>query len=82
MVVKHGFKIIFEINNFTLLKNGMYVGMGYVSGEMLKFNIINESESSVYIVDHVNLWYARLLYVNLKSIESMIKLGLLYKMSK
>lgn len=76
-LVKHGFKIIFESDKFNLLKNRMYIDMWYVLGEMFKFNIINKSDSSVYIVDSINLWYARLWYVNFKSIESMIKVCLL-----
>ena len=36
----HGFKLVFESNNFVLSKSGMYVGKGYVSDGMCKLNVM------------------------------------------
>ena len=61
LMLKNGFKLVFESDKFVITKAGMYVGRGYMTDGMFKLNTmtivkkknsINEKgESSVYIVD-------------------------------
>ena len=36
----HGFQLVFESDKFVLSKSGMYVGKGYMSGDMWKINVM------------------------------------------
>ena len=36
----HGFWMVFESDKFVLSKSGMYVGKGYMSNGMWKFNVM------------------------------------------
>ena len=37
---KHGFRMVFESDKVILSKSGMYVGKGYVSDGLFKFNVM------------------------------------------
>ena len=59
---KHGFRMVFESDKVVLLKNGMYVGKGYVNDGLFKLNVMtvkpkinNETSSSAYLLESFNL---------------------------
>ena len=57
---KNGFKLIFESNEFSLFKSGMYVGKGYLSNGLFKMNVMttidnNKGTSSVYMLESSNV---------------------------
>ena len=58
----HGFRLVFESYQFVLSKNKIYVGKGYMSGDMWKFNVMtiiksdmNKSSTSIYILESFNM---------------------------
>ena len=58
----HGFQLVFESDKFVLLKSGMYVGKGYMSGGMWKLNVMtiiksdmNKASTCAYILESSNL---------------------------
>ena len=58
----HGFRMVFEPENFVLSKSGMYVEKGYMSNGMWKLNVMtlvksemNKASSSAYILKSSNL---------------------------
>ena len=56
------------------------VGKGYCDQGLFVFNIyevINESESSAYIVDSYDIWHARLGHVNHSYVMKLERLGLI-----
>ena len=76
LLSKHGFKMIFEADKFILSKQGMFYGKGYSTNGMFKLNIENENISA-YIVESLDLWHERLGHVNFRSIQLMMKNGLI-----
>ena len=69
LMLKNGFKLVFEYAKFVITKAGMYVGRGYMTDGMFKLNTMTivpknsmneKGESSVYIVDDSILWHGRL----------------------
>ena len=69
LMLKNGFKLVFESDKFVITKAGMYVCRGYITDGKFKLNtmtivpknLMNEKgESSVYIVDSSILWHDRL----------------------
>ena len=76
LLLKHGFRMIFEADKFILSKNGIFVGKGYATNGMFKLNIDNENISA-YIVESLDLWHERLGHVNFRSIQLMVKNGLI-----
>ena len=79
LLVKHGFKLVFEADKFILMKNGIYVGIVYATNGMFKININNEYSPSAYLIVSFDTWHARLGHVNVNSIRSLIYLGLIPK---
>ena len=60
LMLKNGFKLVFESDKFVIIKAGMYVGCGYMTDGMFKLNTMTivpknsmneKGESSIYIVD-------------------------------
>ncbi|KAK0602226.1 hypothetical protein LWI29_031517 [Acer saccharum] len=77
---KHGFKLVFESDNFVLTKGGVFVGKGYLYEGMFKLNVINKiSSSSAYVIDSctLSLWHNRLGHVNTKRLRDMSSLSLI-----
>ena len=81
MLNKHGFRLVFESDNFVLTKRGMFVGKGYAQNGMFKLNVMavkknmNKSAStSAYLVESPNVWHGRLGHVNFNSMRRLIKL--------
>ena len=88
LMLKNGFKLVFESNKFVITKAGMYVGRGYMIDGMFKLNTITivpknsmneKGESSVYIVDSSILWHGRLGHVNYGSLKTMVNLRVFAK---
>ena len=71
---KKGFKLIFESDKFVLTKGGPFVGNGYLSGGLFKFNVIADAiinkinKAFTYLLESSTLWHDRLGYVNFKSL--------------
>jgi len=40
MLNKYGFRLVFELDQFTLTKGGLYVGRGYMYDGMFKLNVL------------------------------------------
>jgi len=60
-------KVSFESDKIVMTKNNVFVGKGYCDQGLFVLNIsevMNESESSAYIVDSYDIWHARLGHVN------------------
>ncbi|XP_072976984.1 uncharacterized protein [Typha angustifolia] len=65
LLSKKGFKLVFESDKFVLIKNGMYVGRGYLSNGIFKMNVmtvtpkINKGESSSYLLESCEIWHEK-----------------------
>ena len=89
LLSKKGFKLVFVSDNFILTKNGMYVGKGYMSNGLFKMNVmtvvppiknINEnSTSSAYMLESLNVWHGRLGHVNYDTLRRLINMEYLPK---
>ncbi|GJZ93963.1 retrovirus-related pol polyprotein from transposon TNT 1-94 [Tanacetum coccineum] len=88
-----GFKVVFESVKFVIIKGGVYVGKGYLDEGLFKLsvvtndNVINNKNTGtntalVYMIDPSFLWHSRLSYVNFRSLQRMINLGMLPKCYK
>ena len=80
------FRLVFESDKFVLTKNEMYVGKGYMSDDLFKFNImtvvpsvINNNTSSSYLLESSNLWHGRLGHINYGSLRRLINMECLPK---
>jgi len=63
MLSKVGVKVSFESDKIVMTKKQCFVGKGYCDQGLFVLNIsevINEYESSAYIVDSYDIWHARL----------------------
>ena len=64
-----------------MTKNNVFVGKGYCNQGLfvLKIsNVINKNtSSSAYLIDFIDLWHARLGYVNVSYINKMQSLGII-----
>ena len=68
-----------------MTKNNVFVGKGYCDQCLFVLNIyevMNESESSAYIVDSYHIWHARLGHVNSLYVMKLQRLGLINKHDK
>ena len=90
LMLKNGFKLVFDSEKFVITKAGMYVGRGYMTDGMFKVNTMTivpknsmneKGESSVYIVDSSILWHGRLGHVNYGSLKRMVNLECLPKIA-
>ncbi|KAI3735559.1 hypothetical protein L6452_15065 [Arctium lappa] len=95
ILIKKGFKVVFESNKFVITKGGVYVGKGYLDEGLFKLSIVTDIDAanvnnnkagtstatSVYMVDPSYLWHSRLGHVNFRSLQKMIKLDMLPKCS-
>jgi len=88
LLIKNGFKLVFESEKVVLTKAGMYVGRGYMSDGLFKLNVMtvvptiasnNKNTTSIYIVDSSNLWHGRLGHVNYGSLRRLVNLESLPK---
>jgi len=80
LLSKVGVKVSFEYDKIVMTKNNVFVGKGYCDQGLFVLNIyevINESESSSYIVDSYDIWHARLGHVNSSYVMTLQRLGLI-----
>nr|GEW82557.1 zinc finger, CCHC-type [Tanacetum cinerariifolium] len=60
----YGYKQVIESNKFVLYKHGVFIGFGYLSNHMFRFNIINDNIGSAFVstskLNDSILWHARL----------------------
>ena len=90
LLSKNGFKLVFESDKFVLIKNGVYIGKGYLSDDLFKLNVLivvpttydmnKNSDSSVYICE-LNVWHNRLGHVNIESLRKLVQLNYLPKLN-
>jgi len=80
LLSKVGVEVSFESDKIVMTKNNVFVGKGYCDQSLFVLNIyevINESESSAYIVDLYDIWHARLGHVNSSYVMKLQRLGLI-----
>ena len=80
LLSKVGVKVSFESNKIVMTKNNVFVGNGYCDQCVFVLNIskvINEFESSAFIVDSYDIWHARLGHVNSLYVMKLQQLGLI-----
>ncbi len=88
LLLKAGFRLLFDGGKLVISKNGEFVGKGFVTANsliMLESAIVefnNKESSSAYIIESINVWHARLGHVNAKSIERLHKNGLIPNLAK
>jgi len=88
------FRIVFEPDKFVLTKRRVYVGKGYLVDGFFKANVavvdkksvylysklINKWKASVYFLESLMLWYARLEHINYKSLQNLSNVGYIPKL--
>lgn len=88
LLVKHGFRLVFESNKVVLTKNGHFIGKGYLDENLFKLNVMAisqnvvesyEDKSFIYLLECSHLWYVRLGHVNFNTLQRLMKLELLHK---
>lgn len=72
-----GFKVVFESDSINVTRNGKFVRDGHVTNGLFKLNLMNNINSSVYIVDSFDLWHNRLCHIDSQSMKCFINLGLI-----
>ena len=85
MLSENGFKLVFESDKFVFMKNGMYVGKGYMTNGLFKMNVMivkrdfnnNKASTAVYLIESFTLWHDRLGHVNNKTLKRLINMNLL-----
>ncbi|KAL0315721.1 UNVERIFIED_CONTAM: Retrovirus-related Pol polyprotein from transposon TNT 1-94 [Sesamum radiatum] len=87
LLVKSGFRLVFESNKFVLTENSHFIGKGYVEKGLFKMNIMtvmrnfesNKITASTYLTECFNLWHVRLGHVNFNTLRRLVNLNLLPK---
>jgi len=77
---KVGVKVSFEYDKIVMTKNNVFVRKTYCDQGLFVLNIyevMNEFESSAYIVDSYDIWHARLGHVNSSYVMKLQRLGLI-----
>ncbi|KAL0431973.1 UNVERIFIED_CONTAM: Retrovirus-related Pol polyprotein from transposon TNT 1-94 [Sesamum radiatum] len=85
LLVKSGFRLVFESNKFILTKNSHFIGKGYVEKGLFKMNVMtvmrnfesNKITASTYLTECFNLWHVRLGHVNFNTLRRLVNLNLL-----
>ncbi|CAM8990125.1 unnamed protein product [Rhodiola kirilowii] len=86
VLIKQGYRQVYEADNYVLSKGGIFVGKGYLCNGMFKLSL-NKSVCSIYMncehesptqstsshVDISTLWHARLGHVHYKRLLKMSK---------
>ena len=84
LLIRDGYKIIFESNKVVVTKNDNFIGRGYVSDGLFELDITKIegnkiSSSIVYNIVSSDLWYGRLGHVNHNTIKRMMNSNLIPK---
>jgi len=80
LLSKVGVKVSFESDKILMTKNNVFMGKGYCDQGLFVLNIyevMNEFESSAYIIDSYDIWHARLGHVNYSYVMKLQRLGLI-----
>jgi len=80
LLSKVGVKVSFESDKIVMKSNNVFVEKGNCDQSLFVLNIsevMNESESSTYIVDSYDIWHARLGHVNYSYVMKLQRLGLI-----
>lgn len=75
VLVKKGFKIVFESDNVIMSKGGSFVGKGYANQRLFKLRFVIDSKNaftSAYLIDSIDMSHVRLGRVNNASIKRLI----------
>ncbi|GJY70468.1 zinc finger, CCHC-type containing protein [Tanacetum coccineum] len=76
-----GYKQVIESNKFVLSKHGVFIGFGYLSNQIFRLNIVNNSIALAFMstskLNDSILWHARLGHVHFKRMQDMSKDGLI-----
>ena len=91
LLSKNGFKLVFVSDKFVLTKNDVYVGKGYLTEGLFKFNVMtvmrgsannnNKASTSAYIIESQNVWHGRLGHVNYDTMRKLINMELIPKLT-
>lgn len=88
LLVKHGFILVFETNNFLLTKNNHFTGKEYMDENLFKLNVIavrrkididNKRNYSIYMLECSDLWHIRVEHINFNFLLCLTNLDLLPK---
>lgn len=81
LLYKVGVKLIFESSKIILIRNGVFVGKWYCSGNLYVLHVaMNEVASSfAYSVDYFDVWHEILGHTNISYLKMMKNLGLIMK---
>ena len=78
-------KVSFEFDKIVMTKNNIFVRKGYCNQGLFVLNIdnvMNENAfSSVYLLDSIDMWHARLGHVSICYIKKMQSLDLISSIS-
>ncbi|KAL0368431.1 UNVERIFIED_CONTAM: Retrovirus-related Pol polyprotein from transposon TNT 1-94 [Sesamum calycinum] len=85
LLVKSGFRLVFESNKFVLTKNNHFIGKEYIEKGLFKMNAMtvmrnfesNKITASTYLTECFNLWHVRLGHVNFNTLRRLVNLNLL-----
>jgi hypothetical protein len=67
LLCKNAFKLVFELNNYIVLKFGSFVGKGYDCDGLFRLTLLDSYNKVVNHVcngDESNIWHSRLCHVN------------------
>jgi hypothetical protein len=87
LLCRDGFKVVFELNKFVMLKCGQFIGKGYVCGYFFHFSVSDFCNKSVNnICDGINesdanILHSRLCHLNFGSMSQLFSLNLIPKFS-
>ena len=86
LLVKHGFRLVFESNKMIVSKGGMFVGKGYLDEGLFKCNVMvitppinGNASTSAYLLEFCEVWHHRLGHVNYGSMKRLINMDLIPK---
>jgi len=86
LLLKSGYKLVFESNKVVITLRGSFVGKGYVERGLFRLSLMfpclsdnNTALSVSYVSRDKFLWHNRLCHINFKSISRMMSLDLIPK---
>ncbi|WVZ50723.1 hypothetical protein U9M48_001951 [Paspalum notatum var. saurae] len=79
LLLRDGFKVVLESNKIVVSRHGLFIGKGYVSGDLFRLSLSDFSNKYVNHIcggvnDDASLWHGRLCHINfglMKQLSSM-----------